>query len=118
MAVDDTTALELLKKVFGLTVIKHSLLLNKSVKTVALCGGAGGFMIKEAIQRGADIYITSDLKYHQFYDAENQMLIADIGHYESENCTIELLFESLHAKFPTFAIQKTTILTNPVHYYM
>ncbi len=109
--------LQLLKKQFGLSVIRHTPLLHKKVKKVALCGGAGSFLIKNALSTGADFYITGDVKYHEFFDAENRMVIADIGHFESEQFTIDLLYDILHSKFPTFAVLKSKVKTNPVNYF-
>jgi putative NIF3 family GTP cyclohydrolase 1 type 2 len=88
------------------------------VKKVALCGGAGSFLIGTAISAGADFYISSDIKYHEFFDANGRLVIADIGHYESEQFTIDLLFDTLSEKFPTFAVLKTGVKTNPVHYFL
>ena len=85
---------------------------------VALCGGAGSFLISKALVAGADAYITADIKYHEFFDANSRMLIADIGHYESEQFTIDLLSEILEQKFPTFAVLKTEAKTNPVQYFL
>ena len=110
--------LEMLKEKFNLSVIRHTPLLDKPVKKIALCGGAGSFLIGAAMAAGADFYITSDLKYHEFFEANNRLVIADIGHYESEQFTIDLLFDILSQKFPTFAIQKTGVKTNPVHYFL
>ena len=110
--------LQLLKKQFGLKVIRHTPLITKKVKTVALCGGAGSFLIKTALAAGADFYITGDVKYHEFFDAENRMVIADIGHFESEQFTIDLLHDTLHAKFPTFGVLKSEVKTNPVNYFL
>ena len=110
--------LNLLKKQFGLKVIKHTKLLNKPIKKVALCGGSGSFLIKNAIAAKVDIYITSDVKYHEFFDAENEIVIADIGHWESEQFTPDLLMELLKANFPTFAILKSSLYTNPVEYFL
>ena len=109
--------LSIIKKQFNLKVIKHTKLLNKPIKKIALCGGAGSFLINNALTANADIYITSDIKYHEFFDANNQMLIADIGHWESEQFTIDLLHEVLQAKFPNFAVLKTGLQTNPVYYF-
>lgn len=111
--------LQMLKERFGLPVIKHSAFLNKPVKRVAVCGGAGSLLTKTAIKRGADVYITSDVKYHEFFDADNRILLADIGHYESEQFTIDLLYNLLVEKFPTFAaVRKTRVNTNPVRYFL
>ena len=87
------------------------------IRRVALCGGAGSFLVSRALGVGADAYITADMKYHEFFDADGRMLIADIGHYESEQFTIDLLAEYLEQKFPTFAVLKTGVLTNPVNYF-
>ncbi|HET9745534.1 MAG TPA: Nif3-like dinuclear metal center hexameric protein [Chitinophagaceae bacterium] len=110
--------LKQVKEGFGLHVIKHTRLLGKEIKRVAICGGAGSFLISSALASGADIYITSDIKYHEFFDANDKMIIADIGHYESEQFTINLLQEFLEQKFPTFAVLKTEVNTNPVRYFL
>lgn len=110
--------LVLLQEKFNLSVIRHTNLLNKPVKKVALCGGAGSFLIGAAIATSADFFITGDIKYHEFFDANNRLVIADIGHFESEQFTIDLLFDILSQKFPTFAVLKTGVITNPVHYFL
>ena len=109
--------LEKLKSIFKLKVIKHTTLTNKSIKKVALCGGSGSFLLKNAINSKSDIYISSDFKYHEFFDAENKILIADIGHYESEQYTPEIFYEIISNKFPTFASYLTETNTNPVNYF-
>lgn len=114
---DETEFLKLLKDQFKLTVIRHTPLLGKKVKKVALCGGAGSFLTGRAIASGADFYITGDVKYHEFFDANSKLVIADVGHWESEQFTIDLLVDVLEAKFPTFAVQKSGVQTNPVQYY-
>ncbi|MFT4154804.1 Nif3-like dinuclear metal center hexameric protein [Parafilimonas sp.] len=106
-----------IKGAFGLSVIKHTPLLQKPVKKVAVCGGAGSFLIHKAKAAGADFYITSDIKYHEFFDADGKLVIADIGHWESEQFTTELLYDILQAKFPNFAVLKTKMDTNPVKYF-
>ena len=110
--------LQLLKSRFGLSVIRHTALLGRPVQKIALCGGAGAFLADAARAAGADFYITSDIKYHEFFDAEDRLVIADIGHYESEQFTTELLFAILTQKFPTFAVLKTGVKTNPVRYFL
>jgi dinuclear metal center YbgI/SA1388 family protein len=105
-----------LKEIFQLQVVRHTPLLGKKIKNVALCGGAGSFLTAKALASGADVFVTADMKYHEFFDANGRMLIADIGHYESEQFTINLLQEILEEKFPTFAVLKTAVKTNPVHY--
>lgn len=110
--------LNLLKDRFGLKVIKHTKLLNQNISRVAVCGGAGSFLISSALAAGANIFVTSDIKYHEFFDANDKMVLADIGHYESEQFTINLLQEFLEQKFPTFAVLKTEVNTNPVNYFL
>ncbi|TDH27889.1 Nif3-like dinuclear metal center hexameric protein [Segetibacter sp. 3557_3] len=109
--------LEMLKREFSLKVIRHTPLLNKPVQQVAVCGGSGTFLTRNAIQAGADVFVTADVKYHEFFDADSKLVIADIGHYESEQYTTELLYDVLQAKFPTFAILKSGVITNPVNYF-
>jgi len=108
--------LDLLKKQFRTGIIRHTRLIKEEISKVAICGGAGSFLISRALSQGADIFVTSDIKYHEFFDAHDRMILADIGHYESEQFTINLLQEILAEKFPTFAVLKTGINTNPVHY--
>ena len=114
---DEIAFLTELKSVFEVPVVRHTELSGKPVSKVALCGGAGSFLISKALAAGADFYITADVKYHEFFDANARMVIADIGHYESEQFTINLLQEILEEKFPTFAVLKTEVETNPVHYF-
>ncbi|OYU55935.1 MAG: Nif3-like dinuclear metal center hexameric protein [Chitinophagaceae bacterium BSSC1] len=115
---EEATLLNMLQTSFGLSVIKHSPFLEKRVQKIAICGGAGSFLIGSAIGAGADVFITADLKYHEFFDANGRILIADIGHWESEQYTTDLLFDILQAKFPTFAVLKSVIKTNPVNYFL
>ena len=103
---------------FNLKVIRHTTLLNKPVKTVAFCGGAGRFLLPNAMARKADVFITADFKYHEFFDAEQKVVIMDIGHFESEQSTPELIKEYLEEKIPTFAVLLSEAGTNPVHYYI
>jgi dinuclear metal center YbgI/SA1388 family protein len=105
-----------LKKYMHLNLIRHTRLLDRKIKKVAVCGGSGSFLLPNAIQAGADLYISADFKYHEFFDADNQIMIADIGHYESEVFTKELLKEVLMKKFPTFAINFSKTVTNPISY--
>ena len=114
---DERTLLQNIKEKFNLSVIKHTAFTGKTVKKVALCGGAGSFLIGAAVSAGAGLYISSDIKYHEFFDANGKLIIADIGHYESEQFTIDLLFEVLTEKFPNFAVLKTSLNTNPVQYF-
>ncbi len=117
-AVEESAFLEILKGTFGVPAIRHSPLLNRPVSRVALCGGAGSFLMKEAIAAGADFFISGDFKYHQFFEPSGKLVIADIGHYESEQFTKELFYELLTKKFPTFAVRLSEVNTNPVNYYI
>jgi hypothetical protein len=109
--------LDLVRQAFAVPVIRHTRLTGRPVKRVAVCGGAGSFLISKALAAGANFYITSDVKYHEFFDANDQMVVADIGHFESEQFTVDLLFEVLQKKFRSFAILKSVIKTNPIKYY-
>ncbi len=108
--------LQLLKKNMKADVIRHTELLGKPIKKVAVCGGAGSFLLNQAIAAGADIFISADFKYHEFFDAEGKIIIADIGHFESEQFTQELLLEIIQKKFPNFALRLTVQNTNPIKY--
>ncbi|MGA1544171.1 MAG: Nif3-like dinuclear metal center hexameric protein [Saprospiraceae bacterium] len=98
-------------------LIRHTSIVKEWIGRVAICGGSGSFLFPQALKKGADIFVTSDYKYHQFFDADNEIIIADIGHYESEQFTIELLHEILSRKFNNFAVYSTKINTNPVQYF-
>ena len=113
--VEEKAFLSEIKKIFNVKAIKHTSFLGKPIQKVAVCGGAGHFLIKSAMAAGADIFITSDLKYHDFFESEGRVLLADIGHYESEQFTIDLLADELRQNFPNFAVLKTNVITNPVH---
>lgn len=110
--------LDLLRQRFRTPFIRHTATDSQMIQKVALCGGAGSFLISNALRAGADAFVTADLKYHEFFDANDRLLLADIGHYESEQFTIDLLQEVLEQKFPNFAVLKTKVETNPVHYYI
>jgi dinuclear metal center YbgI/SA1388 family protein len=96
--------------------IRHTAEVSTTVSTIALCGGAGSFLLPSAISAGADVFITGDFKYHQFFDADGKILIADVGHYESEQFTIVLLRDIMKKKIPNFALHLTKLNTNPVKY--
>lgn len=111
-------ALDFLKKVkdtFG-GVVRYTPLVHDQISKIAWCGGSGSFLLPQAKAAGAQVFLTSDFKYHQFFEAENDIIIADIGHYENEQFTKELLGEKLKEKFPTFAVLFTETNTNPVNY--
>lgn len=109
--------LSMVKERFGLSVIKHTKKVKEDVQRIALCGGSGIFLLNDAKRAGADVYITADVKYHEFFDAENDLVLADIGHYESEKKTGELLAAELKHNFSNFAVHLSTINTNPVNYH-
>lgn len=113
----ETDFLRLLKEKFGTPVIRHTAHTGRPIFRVAICGGAGSFLIPKALSSGAQAFVTADLKYHEFFTADGGLLLADIGHFESEQFTIDLLAEGLQKKFPTFAVLKTEVKTNPVHYF-
>jgi dinuclear metal center YbgI/SA1388 family protein len=117
-AMKEVDFLKHIKEVFMVPVVRHTPLTGKLVKKIAVCGGAGSFLIPNAISAGAEFYLSSDVKYHEFFDADGRLVIADIGHYESEQFTIPLLAGFLQEKFPTFAALKTGVKTNPVHYFL
>ena len=97
--------------------IKHTMLLKEKIQRIAWCGGSGDFLLEDAIAQGAEVFVTSDFKYHRFFDHQGKIVILDIGHYETESCVIDLLSDWLTEKFTTFAIHKTRIVTNPVQYF-
>jgi dinuclear metal center YbgI/SA1388 family protein len=115
--VDGLTFLQLLKDKMQLSVIRHTHILNKPIKKVAVCGGSGSFLLNKAIQANADAFVTADFKYHEFFDAEENLMIADIGHFESEQFTQDLLLEIITNKFPNFAVRLTENNTNPIKYF-
>lgn len=108
--------LNAIKTVFNAGCVRYSALAGQKIKRVAVCGGSGSGLLRDAIRSGAQAFITADVKYHQFFEPGGQILLADIGHYESEQFTKELLFESLNEKFPKFAVRLSEINTNPINY--
>lgn len=115
-SMDEKQFLRFLKDAMQASVIRYTPLVG-SIKKVAVCGGSGSFLLKQAIAAGADAYVTADFKYHEFFDAENKLMIADIGHYESEIFTINLLADEILKKFHTFAVILSETNTNPIKYY-
>jgi dinuclear metal center YbgI/SA1388 family protein len=105
-----------LKKLFNAGIIKYTPPISSTIKKVALCGGSGSFLLPQAIRKQADIFITADFKYHEFFDADGRIMIADIGHYESEQYTKELFKEILQKKIPNFATHLSQVITNPINY--
>lgn len=116
-AMNERAFLKHLKESMKLSCIRHTVLRGAPVRTVALCGGAGSFLLSQALAQGADAFVTADFKYHEFFDADNRIVIADIGHYESEQFTIELLYDIISQKFSNFAAYCTEVNTNPVQYF-
>lgn len=113
---DELSFLKGVKSIMQVGCVRHTQLLGKPISKVAVCGGAGGFLLSSAMRQKADIFITADYKYHEFFDADSQIIIADIGHYESEQYTINLLQEIISQKFSTFAAYLTEVNTNPINY--
>ena len=115
--VDEMVFLRHVQKAFHAKGVRHTELLDRPVKKIAVLGGSGSFAIDAAKAAGADVFITADLKYHQFFQAEEQILLVDIGHYESEQYTSHLLEGVLTKKFPKFAVHLTEVNTNPINYF-
>lgn len=111
-----TSFIAFVKEKLGLKLVKHTKILDQEIRKVAVCGGVGSFLLPSAIASGAQAFITADYKYHEFFDANDEILIIDVGHYESEFFTIQLLHELISNKFPNFAAQNTKVVTNPVFY--
>ena len=109
--------LKMLKARMNLKIVRHTALLPRPVRKVAVCGGSGIFLLNQAKAAGADAFVTADVKYHEFFDAEQKLLLADIGHYESEQFTMNLLRRYITEKFTTFAVYLTGANTNPINYY-
>ncbi|MCO7186339.1 Nif3-like dinuclear metal center hexameric protein [Tenacibaculum sp. XPcli2-G] len=115
-AMNEKDFLLFVKETFKTGCVRHSELLDKPIKKVAVLGGSGSFAIKNAIRASADVYISADFKYHEFFKAEKRILLTDVGHYESEQFTKNLLVDYLSKKFSTFAIILSEKSTNPIHY--
>jgi dinuclear metal center YbgI/SA1388 family protein len=116
-AMDANNFLQLVKTQMKASVIRHTEILPKPIRKVAVCGGSGSFLLKDALAAGADAFVTADFKYHEFFDAEQKLIIADIGHFESEQFTSNLLLDIIKEKFPNFAIRLTAQNTNPINYF-
>ena len=114
--IDGIETLKRLKDIMQTNCIKHTSIVNDTIERVAVCGGSGSFLLNNAKEVGADIFITADFKYHEFFDAENDIVIADIGHYESEQFTKDLIYDLLVKKFTKFAVLLSKVNTNPINY--
>jgi dinuclear metal center YbgI/SA1388 family protein len=117
-AMTEKSFLSYIKKQFNVSVIRHSTLLKRKVKRVGLCGGAGSFLIINALNAKLDFFISADIRYHEFFDANEQLVIADIGHWESEQFTVDLIFTQLRQKFINFAVLKSKVKTNSIQYFV
>jgi dinuclear metal center YbgI/SA1388 family protein len=115
-AISEKDLLDLVSYVFNSNGIRYSRLSGKKVRKVALCGGSGASLLNKAITSGADVFLTSDIKYHNFFDAENRILLVDMGHYESEKFATEILYDLIIKKFPKFAVRFSETNTNPINY--
>jgi hypothetical protein len=110
--------LGLVKTMLKAPVIRYTPTPGKQIKKVAVCGGSGSFLLPDAIRAGCDAFVTADFKYHQFFDGEGKILIADVGHFENEQFTIDLISDRLREIITTFAVRKTEIVTNPINYHV
>lgn len=111
-----TAFIALVKEKFQLQCLKHTALCHTTIQKVAVCGGSGSFLIQNAIDAGADVFITADVKYHEYFDANGRIIILDIGHYESEKHVIALLEAILNSQFSDLQVMSTSVNTNPVHH--
>ncbi|MEP3389988.1 MAG: Nif3-like dinuclear metal center hexameric protein [Reichenbachiella sp.] len=116
-AIPTASFMNLLKEQFNLKVIRHTAFHKAEVKKIAVCGGAGSFLLGHAKGAGADVFVTADFKYHEFFDAEEKIIISDIGHYESEVFTKELICNFLKEKFANIALNLSEVDTNPIKYF-
>jgi putative NIF3 family GTP cyclohydrolase 1 type 2 len=115
-AMSESQFIEHLKQSMQLSVVKHTAFLDKKMKRVAVCGGAGSFLTSAAIRQSADVFITADLKYHEFFEAENRLIMVDIGHYESEVFTKDIFYDIIIKSFTNFAVLLSKVSTNPVRF--
>lgn len=113
---DEVDFLERIKSIFRCGMLKHSALTGNKIRRVAMCGGSGSFLINEAMKAGADVYITAEIGYHDYYRAEGDILLVDAGHYETEQCTKDIFCDIITKKFPTFAVHYSKVGMNPVNY--
>jgi len=114
---DESSFLKHISRLFDARGIRFSKIRNRTVNRVALCGGAGSSLLNDAISAGADIFLTADVKYHTFFEAENRILLVDTGHFESEKFSTEILYDLIIKKFPKFAIRFSGTNRNPINYF-
>jgi len=116
-SLNENDFLAIVSEVFNAKGIRYSKSMGKKIRKIALCGGSGASLINQAINSGADSYITADIKYHNFFDAESRILLVDVGHFESEIFSVEILYDLVIKKFPKFAVRFSKINTNPINYF-
>lgn len=116
--ISENDFLKFIKEKLNVGAIRHSELLNRPIKKVAICGGSGAFLIDDAKRCGVDAYVTADLKYHDFFSADNEVLIIDSGHFETEQFTKQLFADIILKKNPKFAVQISKVNTNSVNYFV
>lgn len=112
----ETDFLKRIKQTFEVGCVKHSRMKGRLIRSVALCGGAGAFLLPKAVGCHADVFITGEVKYHDYFSYEDDILIAEIGHYESEQYTKEIFYSIIREKFPALDVQMTRVNTNPIKY--
>lgn len=116
MALPESDFIKLVSDTFCSKGLRYSKPVGRELKKIALCGGAGASLLNTAILTGADAFVTADIKYHNYFDAENRILLIDSGHYESEKFTTEILYDLIIKKFPKFAVRFSKTNTNPINY--
>lgn len=116
-ALTERDFLDMLKNKLRANGIRHTGFLNRKIRTVAVCGGSGSFLIRDALAAKADAFVTADIKYHQFFEPDGKMLLVDTGHFENEQFTREWFYEVIKKNFPKFAVHFSRINTNPVNYH-
>ena len=109
--------LDNIKSSMGLKYIRHTKITDENIKKIAVCGGSGSFLLNDACKLGADIFISADFKYHDFFEADGRITIVDIGHYESEVFTKQLVCDFLNEKFTNIAFHLSEVNTNPINYF-
>jgi dinuclear metal center YbgI/SA1388 family protein len=115
-AEDEEPFLNRLKTLFDIKCLRHNALCGRKIREVALCGGAGGFLLDNAIKQGADAFLTGEMRYHDYFGHDGDLLIAEMGHYESEQYTMDIFEDMLRRHFPELKIEKTSLNTNPIYY--
>ncbi len=112
----ETDFLKRIKRLFEVGCLKHNRLNGRLIRKVALCGGSGAFLLPNAVEEGADVFITGEVKYHDYFYYDNRILVAEIGHYESEQYTKEIFYSIIRERFPELDVQMTRVNTNPIKY--